>query len=542
MARQSIDSMMSSMPTLPALLEHIGYPRQKNKGLSVLQLTLVLLAGGAHAASIAWPFAFGLLQGQPVWWLQLLALGGLAWQLDRCRSWFQGLTLGWLFATAWLCGTFWWLFISLHTYGGLAAPLAVLAVVGLAVFLATYYARACAVFVVLAPASRTRRALVFAALWLLAELARVEFFTGFPWGEAGYAHLSGWLDDYARWIGVHGITFLAAFLAAGLAGWGQSRRQVLLFPLMALAIVGVSLLAGRPTSTSAGSLPVTLLQGNIPQNEKFQPGSGMATALRWYGEQLQGAKTALVVAPETALPLLPQQLPEGYWGALQSRFASGGQAALIGVPLGSTSAGYANSVVGLKPASTSGAAQSYHFDKHHLVPFGEFVPTGFRWFINLMNIPLGDFTRGPLGQPSFEWQGQRLAPNICYEDLFGEELAVAFTDLQTAPTILVNVSNIAWFGNTVAIDQHLNISRMRTLEFERPMIRATNTGATVIIDHTGKVTHELPRHTRGALVGEVEGRNGMTPYAQWVSRFGLWPFWGGAGVLVLLAWLVRRRR
>lgn len=545
MGRQTIDSMMSSMPTLPALLEHIGYPKQKKHGLSVLRMLWVLLAGAAHAASIAWPFALGLPQGQPVWWLQLLALAGLAWQLDRCRTFRHGLTLGWLFATAWLCGIFWWLFISLHTYGGLASPLAVLAVLGLAVFLGTYYALASGVYVAIAPAGRTRRALVFAALWLMAELARVQFFTGFPWGQAGYAHLSGWLDDYARWIGVHGITFLAAFLAAGLAGWGQSRRQVLLFPLTALVVVGVALLAGRTTSTPAGSLQVTLLQGNIPQNEKFQPGSGLPTALRWYAGQLQGARTALVVAPETALPLLPQQLPEGYWAALQSRFASGGQAALIGIPRGSYEAGYANSVVGLKPAPAAGAAGPvpvYHFDKHHLVPFGEFVPPGFRWFINLMNIPLGDFSRGALGQPSFEWQGQRLAPNICYEDLFGEELAVAFADVAAAPTILVNVSNIGWFGNTVAIDQHLAISRMRSLEFERPLIRATNTGATVIIDHTGRVTHELPRHTRGALVGEVEGRNGLTPYALWVSRYGLWPFWGGAAALVLLAWLARRRR
>ncbi|MES2383807.1 MAG: apolipoprotein N-acyltransferase [Pseudomonadota bacterium] len=545
MGRQTIDSMMSSMPTLPALLEHIGYPKQKKHGLSVLRMLWVLLAGAAHAASIAWPFALGLPQGQPVWWLQLLALAGLAWQLDRCRTFRHGLTLGWLFATAWLCGIFWWLFISLHTYGGLASPLAVLAVLGLAVFLGTYYALASGVYVAIAPAGRTRRALVFAALWLMAELARVQFFTGFPWGQAGYAHLSGWLDDYARWIGVHGITFLAAFLAAGLAGWGQSRRQVLLFPLTALVVVGVALLAGRTTSTPAGSLQVTLLQGNIPQNEKFQPGSGLPTALRWYAGQLQGARTALVVAPETALPLLPQQLPEGYWSALQSRFATGGQAALIGIPRGSYEAGYANSVVGLKPAPVAGAAGAapvYHFDKNHLVPFGEFVPPGFRWFINLMNIPLGDFSRGALGQPSFEWQGQRLAPNICYEDLFGEELAVAFADAAAAPTILVNVSNIGWFGNTVAIDQHLAISRMRSLEFERPMIRATNTGATVIIDHTGRVTHELPRHTRGALVGEVEGRNGLTPYALWVSRYGLWPFWGGAAALVLLAWLARRRR
>ena len=541
MRQQPIDSMVSSLPTLPALLQHIGHPPQRQR-LSLFQLALVLVAGLAHALSMAWPFSFGLAQGQPIWWLQLLALGALAWLLDRCQRWTQGLLLGWLFAGAGLCGVFWWLFISLHVYGGLAAPLTVLAIVGLALFLAAYYAAACAVFVALAPAGRTRRALLFAALWLLAELARVEFFTGFPWGEAGYAHLGGWLDDYARWIGVHGITFLAAFIASSFAGLGQSRRQLWLFPLTLLLLVALGLLAGRPNSSSTGSLPVTLLQGNIAQDEKFQPGSGVPDALRWYGEQLMSAKTALVVAPETALPLLPQQLPAGYWSALQARFASGEQAALIGMPTGSYTEGYANSVLGLRPATADAAAPPlYRFDKHHLVPFGEFIPPGFRWFIRLMNIPLGDFQRGAIGQASFDWQGQRLAPNICYEDLFGEQLAASFADPASAPTILVNVSNIAWFGNSVAIDQHLAISRMRTLEFERPMLRATNTGATVIIDHRGQVSHALPRHTRGALVGEVQGRSGITPYAWWVSRYGLWPLWALALAIVALAGLLRRR-
>jgi apolipoprotein N-acyltransferase len=570
MGKHVIDSMVSSLPTMPALLEHIGYPKPRTR-LSFLQLAMVLIAGGAHALSITWPFSFGLAQGQPVWWLQLLALAVLVWQLDRCTRWQQGLLLGGLFGIAWLCGIFWWLFISLHVYGGLAAPLAALAVVGLAVFLALYYAVACAVFVAAAPGGGARRALVFAALWLLAELARVEFFTGFPWGEAGYAHLNGPLDDYARWVGVHGITFLAAFIAASLAGLGRSRRQMVAFPLTLLLIAGVSWFAGRPSSTSSGSLQVTLLQGNIPQDEKFQSGTGLPTALRWYGEQLQGAKTALVVAPETSLPLLPSQLPQGYWRAVQARFSTGQQAALIGIPLGSYTEGYTNSVVGFKqfPAgppqgklaptgggevreatsvgatvtvSSPGQARPYRFDKHHLVPFGEFVPPGFRWFINLMNIPLGDFQRGALGQAPFDWQGQRLAPNICYEDLFGEELAASFGDVATAPTMLVNFSNIAWFGNTVAIDQHLNISRMRALEFERPMIRATNTGATVIIDYRGKVTHALARHTRGVLVGEVEGRHGITPYVGWVARHGLWPLWAVGLVIVALAVALRHRR
>jgi len=537
-------------------------------GLGLFQLAIVLLAGVAHAASMAWPFAFGaglgLAQGQPLGWLQLLALGLLAGQLDGARSWQRGAWLGGLFATAMLCATFWWMFISMHRYGDLAAPLAALAVLLLAAFLSLYYAAACGLFALLAPARAAPRALVFAALWLLAELARVQLFTGFPWGEGGYAHVDGWARPLAAWIGVHGLSFLAAFIAA----WAAF---LLLAPVTRwLAVLGGILLAlawlPQPVTAEAdpalaAPLTVTLLQGNIPQDEKFEDQTGVTTALRWYGEQLLDAKTALVVAPETALPLLPQQLPSGYLEALQARFATGAQAALIGLPLGSYEAGYSNSVIGLKPAALPAtkvkatadaldaamsaqpaapsppappAPEPYRYDKHHLVPFGEFIPTGFRWFTNLMHIPLGDFNRGAIGQPSFDWQGQRLAPNICYEDLFGEELGARFIDPARAPTIFVNVSNIGWFGNTVAIDQHLQISRMRALEFGRPMIRATNTGATVIIDHRGRVTQSLERHTQGVLIGAVQGRSSITPYAWWVSRLGLWPLWA-LGLLV--AWL-----
>ena len=128
-------------------------------------------------------------------------------------------------------------------------------------------------------------------------------------------------------------------------------------------------------------------------------------------------------------------------------------------------------------------------------------------------------------------------------DVGGEELGARFAGATPAPTVFVNVSNIGWFGDSVAIDQHLQISRMRALEFERPMIRATNTGATVIIDHRGDVTHSLPRHTRGVLVGQVQGRTGTTPFAAWVSRLGLWPLWGlGLAVVAAAAWSGRRRR
>ena len=504
---------------------------------------LALCAGLAQAAALALPGS-----GAPAWWLQLLSLAGLAWLVRPGTAPRRGAALAFVFATAWLAGTFWWLFISMHTYGGLAAPLAVVAVLGLAAFLAGYYALGLGVFCTLALTQRALVAIVFGAFWLLAELARGTWWTGFPWGAGGYAHVDGPLAALARSVGVYGLGFVAAVLAMLLA---QARRSDWRNPRAWLLVAGVlaALLAldaqrqralALPEASAATAAPLTLalLQGFIPQDEKFQPGSGVPMALQWYGEQLRSAEAQLVVAPETAIALLPQQLPPGYLEAITERYVQGDQAALVGIPLGSLERGYTNSVLGWK----RGAPEPYRYDKHHLVPFGEFIPPLFRWFTELMQIPLGDFSRGALVQPPFEFHGQRLAPNICYEDLFGEELGARFADPASAPTVFVNLSNIGWFGNTLAIDQHLAISRMRAIEFERPMVRATNTGATALIDHRGVVSQQLGRDHRGVLLGQVQGRSGTpTPYAVWVSRWGLWPLWGGSLVAVLTALLHTRR-
>ena len=146
-------------------------------------------------------------------------------------------------------------------------------------------------------------------------------------------------------------------------------------------------------------MQVALLQGNIPQDEKFVPGTGVIDALRWYGQELREVRVTLVIAPETAIPVLPQQLPDGYWQGLLRRYGAAregqsAQAALIGVPLGNASEGYTNSIMGLAP----GQSAAYRYDKHHLVPFGEFILPLFKWFVQLMNIPLGDFNRGALAQ------------------------------------------------------------------------------------------------------------------------------------------------
>ena len=520
----------------------------------------VFAAGLSHALSIAWPFDAVWPLGQSVWWLQLLALTVLVRFLNAATPG-QAAFSGWLFATVMQCGTWWWLFISIHTYGGLAAPLAVLAVVGLAGFLALYYAAASWIYskwrknsanTASAAVSYAWSAIVFASFWLMAELGRVAIFTGFPWGEGGYAQLDGPFVNLAKLVGVHGLTFGAALLAAALAALasvGAKPRWLAAGLTLAGALAAAALSFAlhldrdtvsvftapepRPLRLIPAPFTVALLQGNIPQDEKFQGTKGVPDALKWYGQQLMAVSATLVVTPETALPVLPEQLPDGYLDALVDRFVTPpvgqvGTAALVGIPLGNSQVGYTNSVIGLKPLAIGAADPNtvgYRYDKHHLVPFGEFVHPLFKWFLAIVNMPLSDFNRGSVNQSTFDWQGQRIAPNICYEDLFGEELAARFTDPALAPTMFVNVSNIGWFGNTIAIDQHLNISRLRAIEFERAMVRATNTGATVIIDHTGQVTHSLMRHTRGVLVGSVEGRSGITPYAWWVSRLGLWPLW-----------------
>ena len=518
---------------------------------------LAAIAGRAHAWSVALPWS-----GSSAWWLQIASLAALCALMDSVSSKWRAATVAWGFGSAWLCGCFWWMYTSMHVYGGLPWLPAAVAVVLLALALSLYLAIACMGYKAWSPASPIHRALLFASCWLLVEMARGRWFTGLPWGAAGYAHIEGPLSVVVPWIGVYGVGFVAAFAAALLAGvLAMMLRTAQCAPLVGGPVrspqpsrvkasgeltVGLGILVTLSASlhwadlsftAPAGRISVSLLQGNIPQDQKFKPGGGVPLALAWYAEQLQAANGDLVVAPETAIPILARQLPSGYWESINKHFAQGEKAALIGMPVSRQPGQYSNAVIGLAPSQPS----SYQYDKHHLVPFGEFIPPMFRWFTEMMQIPLGDFVRGPLGQAPFEWKGQRIAPNVCYEDLFGEELAVRFNEPGRAPTMFANLSNIAWFGEGIAIDQHLGISRMRAIEFERPFVRATNTGATAIIDHRGVVTHILPRATRGVLRGEIEGRTGLTPYALWVGAFGLWPFWLLASAVVFAAAMRRRR-
>ncbi len=526
------------------------------------------------------------------WWpLPWLAVAVLAWRV-RSASALNGFVRGWSFGLGWLVAGVWWLFISMNRYGGVPAPLAGLAVLALAAALSLYLGLVCAFVArgahapalaaepglndagtVLSQRGAWAEAGVFAALWLLAELARGVLFTGFPWVAMGYSQVDAPLALAAPWLGVYGMGALLAFGAAALVLAALSRGRLWGPALATVLLLVAGALPWQPSfSRAAGELRVTLLQANVPQDQKFAA-DHLPQILNWVSRNLIAADADLVVAPETAVPLLPFQLDKfapGYWEQLRNHFAQPGRAALIGVPLGQFDSGYTNSVLGLvglaaaapvaAAASAAGSAgpsagtlaptnpsaamlaADYRYDKRHLVPFGEFVPWGFRWFTRVMGIPLGDFDQGEVNPASMQVAGQRVAPNICYEDLFGEELAHRFANEPEAPTIFANLSNIGWFGKTIAVNQHLNISRMRALEFERPMLRATNTGATAIIDHQGRVTAQLAPHQEGVLQGRVQGRLGLTPYARWVSYAGLWPLGGLALAAFALVVALRLRR
>jgi len=495
---------------------------------------LALLAGAAHAGSFA-PTEF--------WWLQLLATGALVALLADARPG-AAAARAWAFGFGWLGAGFWWLYISLHVYGLLPAWLSVLAVAVLAALLALYYAIAGWAWARLRRGRPLVDAVLFSAVWLLAELARGKLFTGFPWIAGGYAHTSGPLAAWAPYVGVYGIGALAAGISAATAlillqprtrGRPLSALGLLVLPLLALA-AGAALPQGFTRST--GTLAVSLMQPNVAQDDKFEP-AHIDQALAWHVVKLNAAPGQLVVTPESSLPVLPMQIPLDDWLAYERPFDKPGKAALVGVFTGDEERGYTNSLVGLDATHHMTNGSFYRYGKRHLLPFGEFVPRGFHWFVAMLKIPIGDQASGVDTAP-FAVGGQRVRPLICYEDLFGEDFAPSMVG-PGAATLMANATNLAWFGKRMIQDQHLQFSRMRALEFQRGQVRATNTGATAVIDWQGHVTARLPSDVEGELDADVEGRIGDTPYGVWVSQWRLWPLWGLAVALILFVRMVPRR-
>ncbi|MDC8786510.1 apolipoprotein N-acyltransferase [Roseateles koreensis] len=487
-------------------------------------LLAALALGGVHTAAFAPTYA---------WWAQLLALAGLA-RLSWHASPRRAAALGVAFSLGWLCCGLWWLHISMHQFGHIPAPLSALAVLLLALFLSCYYAAALAVMARLSPGLGVAwRMALWAAAWGLAETGRATGFGGFPWIASGYAHTAGPLAAWAPWIGVYGISALAAAAACALAAGLQQplKGRAWTAAVLTTSFIGVAAYGlPRNFTQSTGPLRASLLQPNVPQDQKFDRELIDANLDR-LAVQIESARGQVVITPESVAPVPVAYLDADYVQRLQQ--ASTQRPLLLGTFLGDDERGYTNSLIAF------GTVKPYDYGKRHLLPFGEFIPTGFHWFVKLMGIPMDDQLRGP-HQRAFEVAGQRLRPLICYEDLFGED----FVDSVVGPdaaTVLVNVSNLAWFGDVMVQDQHLQFSQMRALEFQRPFIRATNTGATAALDHRGQVTARLTPSLSGVLEVSVEGRVGSTPYARWLQAFGLTPLWVVLGGVLLLA-MGRRRQ
>ncbi len=458
-----------------------------------------LLALAAGAASV---LAFSPFDFFPA---GLAAFAVLAHLWLRAATPRQALLTGFLFGLGLFLAGVSWVYVSLHRFGAMPAPLAAFATLAFCAFLALFPAAAgwlqARVAQRFAPSEAVHAALVIPGAWVLLEWLRGTILTGFPWLSAGYAAIGDPLAGFAPLGGVYAVS-LALLAAAGLlwcVALGRARWPAA-GTLALLVTAGALLRLAAWTAPEGEPLRVSLLQGNVPQELKFDPGR-YARTLETYALLAEETAARLIVLPETAVPRFLDRIDRGFLARLGQAARRNGGDALLGVPFRAGEA-YFNSVV------TLGISRGQLYHKSQLVPFGEFVPPGFGWITRVLTIPLSDFSRGERAQRPLAVAGQKVAVSICYEDAYGMRLARQLPEA----TLLVNLSNVAWFGDSLAPAQHLQIARMRALETGRMMLTATNTGITAAIGADGAVLARLPQFAEGRLEVEARGHAGATPY------------------------------
>ena len=425
-----------------------------------------------------------------------------------------------------------WVFVSIHEHGNAGLSLALLLTALLIAFLASIPALVAAVTTALAGARRARLLWVFPAVWIGGEWVRSWVFTGFPWLAVGYTQSDGLLAGYAPLWGVLGLGAGIAWTAAAMECLRTAngvRRVWIAATLLVVWIAGSGLRFVQWTHPSGPPIPVALVQGNIPQENKWDARRADEILDRYaqLTEPLLG--TPLIVWPEAALPHVYHELAGTYLTRLQIAAAAAGSEILLGLlRFDPERRVYLNSALLL-------GLDRQFYDKRHLVPFGEYfpVPAFIRHWMQVLDMPHSDLGAGPSHPDLIRFQELPLGVLICYEAVFGSEV---IRDLPEAQ-LLVNVSNDAWFGRSFAPHQHFQIARMRSLEAGRDLLRATNTGITALVDATGRVTAQLPSFEVGVLRGNVQPRLGATPYVRW----GDWPVLAWLGASLVLATNLRLR-
>jgi apolipoprotein N-acyltransferase len=502
-----------------------GAPARRRLALDRSSMGAVALG----AASVA-GFAPLYLYPMPV-----ITLALLLWLWNDAPTPGRAAALGWWFGLGFFLTGVSWVYVSLHNFGAMPAPLAAFATLLFCAFLALFPAAAGYGYARSQAPPWVRLVLLLPALWTLTEWTRGWILTGFPWLAIGYSQVPvSPLAGYTPVAGVYGLT-LVTVATAGLIvllaqrasvehgpqrPTGESLRPAVVAAIThpALAVViaiwagGYALKHVEWTSPAGEPVMVTLLQGNIPQDVKWTE-EGLRTTLTTYHRLARESNAKLIVLPETALPLFLNDVPPEYLGSLAEHAKRDGGDVLIGVPERLPSGDYYNSVISV------GTSPPQAYRKTHLVPFGEFIPLRpvLGWIVGVLAIPLQDFSRGDPDPKPLGIAGQRVAVNVCYEDAFGEEIIRQLPEA----TLLVNVSNVAWFGRSIAPRQHLQISQARALETGRYMLRATNTGMTAIVDERGRVVQAAPQFETASVSGLVQGRTGATPYVRWGNYFVL---------------------
>ncbi len=460
----------------------------------------------------------------------------------RRAAWVGAAFGGGLFAV----GTY-WLYTCLHVFGLVPVWLTAVLQSALIALMAAYTAVLCyAANRLWLNAGITRDWLVLPALWVLLEWLRGWVLSGFPWLSLGYAFIDTPLAGWAPVLGVYGVTWSAVLAAGGLNAvfapgihasrdggvrpiWGYGRRAVLGLAAIAAVFLGPALLARHPWTRTAGApIPVAAVQGAVSQDQKWQLENRDATLARYATLTTQAWGASLIVWPESALPVLANQIPE-YLRDL--RDAGRAHHADFAIGLVNYEPAAMQFFNGLWVMSEAGGGWYY---KRHLVPFGEYFPVpGFiRSWMRLMSLPYADMSPGIEHQRTLSAAGQKLGLTICYEDAYGSSQL----EILREATLLINVTNNAWYGDSTAPHQHLQISRMRALEAGRFLIRAANDGITAVIGPRGEVVARLPQFQEAVLRAEVQPMSGLTPYA----RFGNYPV--VVGTLAALGLAVWRRR
>ena len=449
-------------------------------------------------------------------WLQIPILSIVWWRLrlEVLETAKQYCTYGLIFGLGYFLVGLWWLYISMHDVGGMNPILSSVAVLLLSLYMALYFSAAILAIRYFKHSHIT--GLLLAASWVIAEYLRGYIFTGFPWMGLAENQFNGPFAPIAPIFGGLACTFLAVW-----ASWEilQMRARPIKCAAMLLATIAAVQFTGKISFTKPFGEPISvrLIQGNFEQSLKFNP-QAIGQQIDFYVSEIQKQSADLIIIPETAFPWPQNNLPSGLLNYLQNysnTSLSNLLLGLVGEVPGEQGMQYTNRAIGLSPN-----AQPYQYDKVHLVPFGEFIPLGFHWFIKAFNVPLSDFARGSFDQKPFSIERKNQASvnaaiTICYEDVFGDELASRIQHNKEPVHLLINMTNLAWFGQSQAPTQQLRLSQLRSLETGLPALRATNTGITAALGPDGKLLQTLPEFTQATLTAKIQPYSGQTPYVRW---------------------------